>query len=138
MMDYTLQVDRPSEQVIADLVRALQRQPLQVTISFDLQVARAGQQPCDCPHHGTEHCTCQYAVLLVHDPAQNGVSRTITVHGRDRQVWLSLLKSPTSPTEAIPAHKVLEARLLDILLSLTAISRTEAVKAGQPVIQETE
>jgi hypothetical protein len=137
MMDCTLQVNRSSEQVISELVSALQHQELQVTISFDLQVARAGQQPCDCPHHGTERCTCQYAVLLVHDPAQNGVSRTITVHGRDRQVWLSLLKSPASPTEAIPAHKALEAKLLDILLSLTTISRTEVVKMGQPVVHKT-
>jgi hypothetical protein len=138
MMDYTLQVDRPSEQVIPDLVSALQRQELQVTTSFDLQVARAGQQPCDCPHHGTERCTCQYAVLLIHDPAQNGVSCTITVHGRDRQVWLSLLKSSAPSTEAIPPHKALEARLLDILLSLTAISRPEAVTADQSGVHETE
>jgi hypothetical protein len=137
MMDYTLQVNRPSEQVIPDLVSTLQRQALQVATSFDLQVARAGQQPCDCPHHGTERCTCQYAVLLVHDPAQKGVSRTITVHGRDRQVWLSLLKSPAPPPEAIPAHKALETRLLDILLSLTTISRAEAVKVGKPAVHET-
>jgi uncharacterized Zn finger protein len=65
-MDYTLRIDRPSEQVIPELVQDLQRRGIRVMLTFDLQLARAQQVTCNCPHHGTVQCTCQYAVLLVY------------------------------------------------------------------------
>ncbi len=137
MVDYTLRVDRPSEQVIPDLVDALQHRGLQATISFDLQLARAGHADCDCPHHGMEGCTCQYAVLLVYDPQPgSGVYRTITVHGRDEQVWLSLLKSPISPTENTLIYEAVEALLLNTLLRLASVPGAEIVEAAQSVTSE--
>ncbi len=125
-MDHTLRVDRPSEQVIPELVNALQRRGLRVMITFDLQLARANQVDCQCPHHGTERCTCQYAVLLAY--ARRGKSevyRTITIHGRDQQVWLSLLKSPKLPNRAYTAYEALGSELLDILLGLANQSSKE-------------
>jgi hypothetical protein len=118
-MDHTLRVDRPSEQVMSELVNALQRRGLRVMITFDLQLARANQVDCQCPHHGTERCTCQYAVLLAYArKGKSGVYRTITIHGRDQQVWLSLLKSPTLPDRVDSAYQTLGAELLDILSGL--------------------
>lgn len=130
MVDYTLRVDRSSEQVIPELVRALQRQGLQATISFDLQLARAGHTDCDCPDHGMEGCTCQYAILLVYDPQPgSGLYRTITIHGQDEQVWLSLLKDPVSPTENTLIYEAVEALLLNILLRLASTPGAEIVEA---------
>lgn len=127
-MDHTLQVNRPGKQVTTDLISELERQGLHVMLTFNLQLARAHQVGCQCPHHGTEQCTCQYAVLFVHDPQQTQkVSRTITIHGQDEVVWLSLLKSSATPSQA-----EFEQKLLTILLSL-ADSATPALKVDEPV-----
>ncbi|MFQ5611871.1 MAG: hypothetical protein ACE5H9_07025 [Anaerolineae bacterium] len=121
MMDYTLRIDRPSEQVIPDLVEVLQRRGLPVKLTFDLQLACADQVGCQCPHHGTTGCTCQYAVLLVY-PRQPGPGGylTITAHGRDGQVWLSLLQAPALPAGFRAIHEALGAELLEVLLGLAA------------------
>ena len=127
-MDYTLRINQPSEQVIPELLTALRRHALRTIITFDLQLARAGQESCGCPHHGTENCTCQYAVLLVYDPAQgDGVYRTITIHGRDEQVWLSLLRRPASTIRESEAHKDLEQKLLNLLLSLPSADQLAVI-----------
>ncbi len=131
-MDYTVRVDRPSEQVIPELVNALERRDLRVMITFDLQLARAHQVDCHCPHHGTEECTCQYAVLLVYGQKQgSGVYRTVTVHGRDGEVWLSLLQSPTLPAEVRSAHEALGKELLDILLGLVGIVHPQVAETDE-------
>jgi hypothetical protein len=118
-MDYTLHIDRPCEQVIPELVNALQHQGWRAVISFDLQLARAGQPECPCPHHGTARCTCQYAVLLVYAPQQTQTGqRTITAHGRDGKVWLSLLENPAPPAGVSPTEDPGETELLEVLLSL--------------------
>jgi hypothetical protein len=136
-MSHTLCVERPSEQVIPELVNALQRRGLRVTITFDLQLARANQVDCQCPHHGTERCTCQYAVLLAYARrGKTSVYRTITIHGRDQQVWLSLLKSPKLPDRAYSAYEALGSELLDILLGLATPSRTDVAAVDGAVTPE--
>lgn len=138
-MDYTLRVDQASEQVIPNLLGALQRQALQVIVTFDLQLARADHATCNCPHHGTERCTCQYAVLLVYDPKQGyGAYRTITIHGRDGQVWLSLLKRSASSAKVTPAQEALEEQLLDILLGLVAPFQNDGSTVVELVTPETQ
>jgi hypothetical protein len=138
-VDYTLRIDQASEQVIPNLLGALQRQALQVIVTFDLQLARADHATCDCPHHGTERCTCQYAVLLVYDSKQGyGSYRTITVHGRDGQVWLSLLKKSASSAKVAPAYETLETKLLDILLGLVAPSQIDGTAVVELVTPETQ
>ena len=49
--------------------------------SFDFQSARAAHPGCTCPQHGTEQCTCQLVVLLVHNERTPPV--TLTIHGND-------------------------------------------------------
>jgi hypothetical protein len=136
-MDHTLRVDRPSQQVIPELLEVLQRRGLRVMITFDLQLARANQVDCQCPHHGTERCSCQYAVLLAYARrGKSGVYRTITIHGRDQQVWLSLLKSPKLPDRAYSACEALGSELLDILLGLATPSRTDVAAVDGAVTPE--
>jgi hypothetical protein len=120
-MDYTVRLTQPGEQVLAKLIDALRCQGLQVTISFDLRLARTGQADCDCPYHGLMECTCQYAILLIYDPQQlDGTYRTTTIHGRDETVWLTLLQSPVPYNGTALAHEAVEAIILDALLSLVA------------------
>ncbi len=128
-MDSTVRVDQPSEQVIPRLVDTLQRHGLQVTTSFDLRLARAGYDNCDCPHHGQAECTCQYAILLIYNSDQlDKVYRTITVHGQDDTVWLTLLQSPDPPNSNTLAHQTIEAILLQALLSLVTPSSQAATR----------
>jgi hypothetical protein len=134
-MDHTLQVNRPGEQVTTELIDELERHGLHVMLTFNLQLARAHQVECQCPQHGTEQCTCQYAVLFVHDPQQvHKVSRTITIHGKDEEVWLSLLKSSAPSTQA---GITLEQKLLTILLRLVNPVLTPVIEADDLVSAET-
>lgn len=49
--------------------------------SFDLRTALPDD--CPCPHHGTDQCTCQYAVLLVYEEATPTVPARATAHECD-------------------------------------------------------
>jgi hypothetical protein len=52
-------------QVISLITQELSSAGFTVIESFDFQSARSAHNGCACPHHGTEQCTCQLAVLLV-------------------------------------------------------------------------
>jgi hypothetical protein len=100
------QVPIDSDIAVASLTRALEARGLRVYLSFNLRSAVAAIHDCACPHHGTDQCTCQYAVLLVyrktHPPAQ------VVVHGCDGKTWFSL---PTSDNAAA----ALQRFILEIL-----------------------
>jgi hypothetical protein len=136
-MDYTLHLHRPSEQVIPELVAILEGHGLRVMVTFDLQLARGHQAGCHCPHHGTQRCTCQYAVLLAYDrEGERHTYGTITAHGRDGEVWLSLLKSPPPSGTAAEQSEVLGKRLLDLIMSLSRTTDAEGVWAEGPAVSE--
>lgn len=130
-MDYTVRINQANKQIIPALIHELERQKLRGILTFDFQHARSPHLSCNCPHHGTDACNCQYAVLLVYDP-QHGyeIYRTITIHGRDEQVWLSLLQKPASARQLEPAHQTLEAKLLAILFSLAELPHPKTMPAG--------
>ena len=120
-MDYTVRLEQSGEQLIPRLVEALRDQGLQATVSFDLSLARLGQSECYCPYHGQAECTCQYAILLVFDPGQDEQScRTITIHGRDETVWLTLLQNSMPHRENPGAQQAVETRIMHVLLNLVA------------------
>jgi hypothetical protein len=128
-MAHTLHLNQSSEDVLRSLVKALNRRELQVVASFNLRQARAQQVDCPCPYHETADCSCQYIVLLVFAPKRPSEGyRTITLHGRDGQVWLSLLESPFPP-----AGTSLEAVLLNILLGLTGPDRSAIADTMLPM-----
>lgn len=128
-MAHTLHLNQSSEDVLRSLVKALNHRELQAVASFNLRQARAQQVDCPCPYHETEDCSCQYIVLLVFAPKWLSEGyRTITLHGRDGQVWLSLLESPRPPAGAS-----LEAVLLNVLLGLSGPEGSAVTDAMLPV-----
>jgi hypothetical protein len=105
-------LQRPCDEVAAELAQTLAQNGYGVNRSFDLHSARTAHAHCDCPHHGTALCDCQYVVLLVYEAG--GEPITVLVHGRDGQTTIALadVGSITSPTEQ------LEATLLKVLAAL--------------------
>jgi hypothetical protein len=65
---------------------------LQVTRSFDFQVARSTHLDCSCPHHGTSRCDCQMVVLLIY--GERSIPATLVIHSRNGQTELSLVDTP--------------------------------------------
>lgn len=132
-MDCTVHIEWANERLMPELLAALQRQGLHVITTFDFQLARAPHVECSCPHHGTETCNCQYVVLLIYEPQYDyAVYRTITVHGQDEQVWLSLLKRPGMPDGKSELHATLEAKLLNVLQRLDVPAPVSAAADDDP------
>jgi hypothetical protein len=77
---------------------ALARRGFRVVRSFDLRSALAplaAHADCECPHHGTAQCTCQFVVLLIYgDPStgSGGAPVVITAHSRDAQAQVQLVR----------------------------------------------
>lgn len=131
-MDCTVRIDRASERVIPELLQRLQCQGLHVVTTFDFQLARAPHVECSCPYHGTENCNCQYVVLLVYEPQYGyAVYRTITVHGQDKQAWLSLLRRPVTAAGNSEPHATLEAKLLGALQGLEVPASVSVMEADE-------
>ena len=85
-----LTLHQTAETTVAWTMQRLMARGFQVEQTFDLQAARMSQVDCPCPYHGTDDCTCQMIVLLVH--GQKTQPMTIVVHGQDNQTSLSLLE----------------------------------------------
>ena len=65
---------------------------LEVLETFNLKSAVPALSACGCPHHGTDLCDCQMAVLLVY---KNGYPPTsLILHGQDGRTWLTIVDSP--------------------------------------------
>ena len=73
----------PCELTIAILISTMALHGIRLERSFDLRTALRDQPDCPCPHHGTAHCTCQYIVLLVYEPATIAPPAVITAHECD-------------------------------------------------------
>jgi hypothetical protein len=102
--------DRPCDEVLAQVTLALQQAGFRVQWTFDLQVARSAMKghSCQCPHHGTTHCDCQYFVLLVYEAASSPV--TLVLHGYDGRSWADIADSSRIAANAALAASV--ARVL--------------------------
>lgn len=88
------------EAAIPFVTDALAKAGLQVVQSFDLQLARATHVACNCPHHGTDQCNCQYAVFLIYQ--KNSSPITLVAHGRDGKTEVTLIESPEQqPSQAL-------------------------------------
>lgn len=68
------------------------QQGFPVIRTFDFQLARAGQEQCSCPHHGTALCNCQMVMLLIY--GLQDMPLTLVCHGYDGWTHLSLVDSP--------------------------------------------
>lgn len=81
-------VDEACDAVLLRVSRQLDDAGFRVVQTFDLQVARLAHPDCPCPHHGTDECNCQMAVLLVY--RSENPPATLVVHGMDGTSRLSL------------------------------------------------
>lgn len=82
--------EKDCSQVVDEISRLLGMSGLTVVESFDLQVARAGHIGCTCPHHGTDQCACQLAILLIYGDDPTPVS--IMVHGNEEDTDVSIIE----------------------------------------------
>ena len=93
------------EQAAQLVVDGLSQRGFHVVRSFDLNVATNGL--CDCPHHGTEKCTCQYVVLLVY--GATGAPAVVTPNSRDEQSHLEIVSDANAPSDPSLVDHVLTA-----------------------------
>lgn len=98
---------------------ALARQGLSVLRSFDLRSALGAHGGCECPHHGTAQCNCQFVVLLVYgEPAEPVV---ITTHARDNRTEARIVHDAMIFPDPRLADQVLTA-LVEAAITLQAAS----------------
>lgn len=86
-------------QVIDQVTQLLTGSGFSVVESFDLQVARAGHASCTCPHHGTDRCSCQLAILLVYGIEGNPIA--LMIHGNDVRTELSIVETPGQAVDPV-------------------------------------
>lgn len=94
---------------------AITRRGLSVVRSFDLRSALTIHADCECPHHGTAQCTCQFTVLLVYGGAPQPV--TLTIHCRDSRTQAQIVHDATNRPDPHLAEQVMTA-LLEVGLTL--------------------
>ncbi|MGE5073321.1 MAG: hypothetical protein ACM3MF_07835 [Anaerolineae bacterium] len=75
--------------------------------TFDLQDARAGNEDCGCPQHGTAACDCQMIVLIVY--GEGTVPATLTLHGTGGQTWITLVENAAHEPDPLVAAAIREA-----------------------------
>lgn len=109
------------------VVAVLTRHGLQVVRSFDLRSALAVHGGCECPHHGTAECSCQFVVLLAYGEAGEPV--ILTTHSRDGQTDAQIVHDTTTVPEPHLAEEVTTALVEAAMTLQTAITPTQDVAA---------
>ena len=109
---------------------ALTRRGFRIIRSFDLRSAMAAHAGCECPHHGTAQCTCQFVVLLVYgDPStepalslskgSGGAPVVVTAHSRDVQAQVQIVRPTGTGLKAVrdDANSRTDARLVEQVMA---------------------
>jgi hypothetical protein len=102
-MNNSLLFDCNGETAAQAATDSLTRRDFRVVRSFDLRSAMAAHAGCECPHHGTAQCTCQFVVLLIYgDPStgpalslskgSGGAPVVITAHSRGAQAQVQVVR----------------------------------------------
>lgn len=114
----SLTFDLDGTTVVSAATAALTRQGLYVVRSFDLRSALAAHTECECPHHGTAQCPCQFTVLLVYGDTPEPV--TLTLHCRDRHsgTQAQIVHDPAAPPDPQLRDKITRV-LTEITLTLS-------------------
>ena len=118
-MSQSFVFDFGSDVVAAALTSALRRSALQVVRSFDLHSALATHADCECPHHGTALCTCQYVVLLVYGEAAEPL--VLTAHSNDNRTEVQIVEDAAAVPDPFLTRQVLAA-LVDMAPMLATLS----------------
>ena len=111
---------------------ALIRCGLHVVRSFDLRSALTPHVECDCPHHGTAQCACQFVVLLVYGdpstlPLVAGQVATaplvLTLHSHDDRTSARIVRDAASLPDPRLAEQVMAALMEAALAAPTQVDR---------------
>lgn len=102
-----MEVEKNCNLVIEEIIQNLTQINLSVVESFDLQEARANHSQCACPHHGTDKCACQLAVLLVY--GEDAEPASLMVHGNEERTEISIINSPGQTIKPAMKSKILLA-----------------------------
>jgi hypothetical protein len=106
-----------SETATKAAIATLTRHGLHVVRSFDLRSALIAHDGCECPHHGTAQCDCQFVVLLVYGDAAEPV--VITMHSRDDRTEARIVRDATTIPDSRLAEVVMAA-LVEAAITLQA------------------
>jgi hypothetical protein len=147
-MNENILYDCNGETAAQAATETLTRRGFRVVRSFDLRSAMTTHADCECPHHGTAQCTCQFVVLLAYgDPSagSGGAPVVVTAHSRDAQAQVQLvrptgmlrdLKAVRDDANSRPDPRLVEqvmAALFEAALSVQAASsRPAEVPADAP------
>ena len=99
--------DTDSSTVVPAVMAALTGRGLLAIRSFDLRSALAAEVACECPHHGTATCTCQFVVLLVYGDAVQPV--VLTFHCRDGQTQAQIIRDAATVPDPRLTEQVMAA-----------------------------
>jgi hypothetical protein len=94
------------EPALAALSEALSQAGFRVSRSFDLRSAMEAQGSCTCPNHGTDACTCQFAVLLAY-ALPTGSPTVITAHSSGPSTYFTFVEEPGRQTDSAAAQRAL-------------------------------
>lgn len=106
-----------SETATQSALTSLARHSLYVIRSFDLRSALQPHGGCECPHHGTAQCDCQFVVLLVYGEATEPV--VVTLHSRDNQAQARIVHDATTIPDPRLTEEVMAA-LVEAAITLRA------------------
>ena len=93
-MQNTLLLGINGDEAVKTITENLKGHGFYVLRSFDLRSALTTVEVgCECPHHGTEKCDCQYVVLLIYGAAVEPV--TLTTHSHNNQTRVQIVRDAT-------------------------------------------
>ena len=95
----------------------LTQRSFRVVRSFDLRSALAAHADCECPHHGTAQCTCQFVVLLAY--GESGAPVVVTAHSRDAQAQVQIVRDADARPDPRLVEQVMAA-LFEAALTMQA------------------
>ena len=108
-----------SDHAVKAVTAALTRRGFYVSRSFDLRSALTSQGGCECPHHGTAQCNCQFIVLLVYGEAAEPVA--LTTHSCDNRTEAQIVHDAMTIPDPRLADEVMAA-LVEATIALQAAS----------------
>ncbi len=124
-MNGSILYDCNGETAAQAATEALTRRGFRVVRSFDLRSAmathadrEASPWDCECPHHGTAQCTCQFVVLLVY--GESGAPVVMTAHSRDAQAQAQIVHDANTQLDPRLVEQVMAA-LFEAALTVQAV-----------------
>ena len=116
-MNDSILYDCNGETAAQAATEALTRRGFRVVRSFDLRSAMAAHADCECPHHGTAQCTCQFVVLLAY--GESGAPVVMTAHSRDAQAQVQIVRPTGTGLKAVrdDANSRPDARLVEQVMA---------------------